>query len=48
MSSADLAIILPEIFLALFAMVALLGAVWTGKDESAPLLTWISAAVMAF
>jgi NADH-quinone oxidoreductase subunit N len=45
MTSADLAIILPEIFLALFAMLALLAAVWTGKDESASLLTWITAAV---
>ena len=46
MSSSDLAIILPEIFLALYAMVALLAAVWTGKDNVAPLITWISAAVL--
>ncbi|SDI25767.1 NADH-quinone oxidoreductase subunit NuoN [Aliiruegeria lutimaris] len=46
MSSSDLAIILPEIFLALYAMVALLVAVWTGKDKVASLLTWISAAVV--
>jgi NADH-quinone oxidoreductase subunit N len=45
--SADLAIILPEILLASFAMLALLGAVWTGKDQTAPLLVWITAAVLA-
>ncbi|PRY21526.1 NADH dehydrogenase subunit N [Aliiruegeria haliotis] len=43
--SADLAILLPEIFLAVYAMVALLAAVWTGKDAVAPLLSWVTAAV---
>ena len=28
-------------------MVALLGAVWTGKDAVASLVTWITAAVLA-
>ncbi|MFD0978517.1 NADH-quinone oxidoreductase subunit NuoN [Tropicimonas aquimaris] len=46
MTSTDLAIILPEIVLALFAMLALLGAVWTGKDESASTVCWITAAVL--
>ncbi|MFV0335973.1 MAG: NADH-quinone oxidoreductase subunit NuoN [Tropicimonas sp.] len=46
MSSSDLAIILPEMFLALAAMVALLAAVWTGKDRVAPLVSWICAAVL--
>ena len=46
MTSADLATILPEIFLALYAMVALLVAVYTGKDQSAATLSWISAAVL--
>ncbi|SNS80975.1 NADH-quinone oxidoreductase subunit NuoN [Tropicimonas sediminicola] len=46
MTSTDLAIILPEIVLALFAMLALLGAVWTGKDESASTVSWITAAVL--
>ncbi|WP_121062221.1 NADH-quinone oxidoreductase subunit NuoN [Chachezhania antarctica] len=44
---ADLAVILPEIVLALFAMAALLGAVYTKKDALAPVLVWITAAVMA-
>ncbi|MCH2095817.1 MAG: NADH-quinone oxidoreductase subunit NuoN [Rhodobacteraceae bacterium] len=47
MISADLNIILPEILLAVFAMVALLGAVYTEKDKLAPTLLWITAAVMA-
>ncbi|WP_116131402.1 NADH-quinone oxidoreductase subunit NuoN [Tropicimonas sp. IMCC34043] len=46
MTSADLATILPEIFLAVYAMVALLVAVYTGKDRVASLLSWISAAVL--
>ncbi|MEM6741679.1 MAG: NADH-quinone oxidoreductase subunit NuoN [Pseudomonadota bacterium] len=41
----DLAILLPEIFLALYAMSALLFAVYTTKDEMAPLLVWVTAAV---
>lgn len=47
MISADLTIILPEILLSLFAMLALVGAVYTGKDGLAPLLTWVTAAVLA-
>ncbi|MEL6523192.1 MAG: NADH-quinone oxidoreductase subunit N, partial [Pseudomonadota bacterium] len=42
---ADLAIILPEIFLSVFAMGALIFAVYTTKDEVAPLLVWGTAAV---
>lgn len=45
MISADLNIILPEIILAIYAMVALIGAVYTGKDALASLLTWLTAAV---
>lgn len=45
MITADLNIILPEIVLALYAMLALLGAVYTGKDNLAPLLTWTTALV---
>ncbi|WP_158968406.1 NADH-quinone oxidoreductase subunit NuoN [Chachezhania sediminis] len=44
---ADLAVILPEIVLALFAMAALIGAVYTKKDALAPVLVWLTAAVMA-
>ncbi len=45
MISQDLQIVLPEIFLAIFAMVTLVGAVYTGKDKTASLLTWVTAAV---
>jgi len=41
----DLAILLPEIFLAVYAMAALLFAVWTAKDGVASLLLWTTAAV---
>ncbi|EAQ01822.1 NADH dehydrogenase subunit N [Pseudooceanicola batsensis HTCC2597] len=44
--SADLNIILPEIILALFAMLALIVAVYTGKDRLAPAMTWITAGVL--
>ena len=44
--SADLNTILPEILLAIYAMLALLGAVYTGKDKMAPALTWLTAGVM--
>ena len=47
MISADLNIILPEIVLAVYAMLALVGAVYTGKDRLAPLLVWTTAAVFA-
>ncbi len=51
MIGSDLAILIPEIVLALFAMAALLGAVYTSKDGLAPALTWGTAilfVVMAF
>ena len=41
----DLATLLPEIFLSVYAMAALLFAVYTAKDALAPLLVWITAAV---
>ncbi|MEC3860054.1 NADH-quinone oxidoreductase subunit NuoN [Mesobacterium sp. TK19101] len=47
MISADLNTILPEIVLSLYAMLALLGAVYTGKDKLAAPLVWATAAVMA-
>ncbi|MFY0682486.1 MAG: NADH-quinone oxidoreductase subunit NuoN [Thalassovita sp.] len=46
MIQADLNIILPEILLSGFAMLGLLGAVYTSKDKVAGLLTW--AAVVVF
>ncbi len=45
MISADLNIILPEIVLSIFAMLALVGAVYTSKDKLAPALIWATAAV---
>ncbi|MEP2532841.1 NADH-quinone oxidoreductase subunit NuoN [Shimia sp.] len=45
MIQADLNIILPEILLSIYAMIALVGAVYTGKDKLAPMLTWLTAIV---
>ncbi len=44
---ADLSVILPEIVLSVFAMLALIVAVYTDKDRSAPLIVWLTAALMA-
>ena len=44
---ADLSIILPEIVISVYAMAALLLAVYTGKDRMAGMLTWTTAALMA-
>ena len=43
MISADIQIVLPEILLAVYAMLALIGAVYTTKDAAAPLLTWTTS-----
>ncbi|MBC7142998.1 MAG: NADH-quinone oxidoreductase subunit NuoN [Rhodobacteraceae bacterium] len=40
MISADFSAILPEVVLVLYAMAALLGAVYTGKDEMTGPITW--------
>ncbi len=45
MIQADLNIILPEILLSVYAMVALVAAVYTSKDKLAPMLTWLTAGV---
>ncbi|MDF1727143.1 MAG: NADH-quinone oxidoreductase subunit NuoN [Sulfitobacter sp.] len=45
MISADLNVILPEVLLALFAILGLLTAVYTGKDRLAGPLVWATAAV---
>ena len=45
MLQADLNTILPEIVLSIYAMVALVGAVYTGKDKVAPMLMWLTAAL---
>lgn len=46
MISADLNIILPEILLSCFALLALIGAVYTSKDWAGALLVWATAIVM--
>jgi NADH-quinone oxidoreductase subunit N len=46
MTAADLTVVLPEIVLAVYAMGALLFGVYGNKDQSAPLLVWVTAAVM--
>jgi NADH-quinone oxidoreductase subunit N len=43
---ADLNVILPEIVLSVYAIVALLGAAYTGKDRMAGMLIWLTAALM--
>ncbi len=43
MISADIQILMPEIVLAIYAMGALLAAVYTTKDGMAPLLTWATS-----
>ncbi|WP_371169103.1 NADH-quinone oxidoreductase subunit NuoN [Aliiroseovarius sp. 2305UL8-7] len=46
MSSVDIQTALPELILSVYAMVALLGAVYTSKDGLAKLLTWVTGGVM--
>lgn len=43
MISADIQIVMPEILLAVYAMLALLAAVYTTKDKTASLLTWVTS-----
>jgi NADH-quinone oxidoreductase subunit N len=45
MIATDLAIVMPELFLAIFAMLGLLAAVYTSKDEMASTLVWATAIV---
>ncbi|MEO0939652.1 MAG: NADH-quinone oxidoreductase subunit NuoN [Pseudomonadota bacterium] len=42
---ADLTVILPEIVLAVYAMLGLVGAVYTAQDRAASSLTWATAAI---
>ncbi len=46
MIQADLNTILPEIILALFAMLGLVAAVYTSKDKLAPVLVWVTGILM--
>lgn len=45
MTSNDFSIVLPETLLAIYGMLALLFAVYTGKDKLAGAITWVTAAV---
>lgn len=45
MTTADFSVILPEILLCCYAMVALLVAVYTTKDDAAPLLVWTTTGI---
>lgn len=47
MVQADLTIVMPEIVLAVFAMLALLGAVYSSKDALASLMVWAFAGLFA-
>ncbi|RFU13568.1 NADH-quinone oxidoreductase subunit NuoN [Rhodobacteraceae bacterium W635] len=47
MFGSEIAILLPEIVLAVFAMVGLLAAVYTSKDGMTALLTWLTAGLLA-
>ncbi|MBV7379124.1 NADH-quinone oxidoreductase subunit NuoN [Maritimibacter dapengensis] len=47
MIANDIQTILPELLLSVFAMLALIGAVYTGKDKLTLPLTWATAAIMA-
>jgi len=47
MIQSDLTVILPEIVLAVFAMLALVVAVYTGKDRAAPFMVWATAGLFA-
>ncbi|MEM8578434.1 MAG: NADH-quinone oxidoreductase subunit NuoN [Pseudomonadota bacterium] len=47
MMGADLTIILPEILLAVYAMLGLVGAVYTAQDRAASALTWATAAIFS-
>jgi len=45
MTGSDFNIVLPEVLLAVYAMAALLFGVYTTKDKTTGLLTWVTAAV---
>jgi NADH-quinone oxidoreductase subunit N len=47
MITSDLKTVLPELVLAIYAMLALMWAVYRGKDAEAPMLFWLTAMVLA-
>jgi NADH-quinone oxidoreductase subunit N len=46
MQPGDLSIILPEILLSVFAMLALVGGAYGGQDRLAPAILWVTSAFM--
>jgi len=46
MTPTDFSTVMPEVLLSLYAMAALLGGVWTGKDKVAGVLLWLTVAVL--
>ncbi len=46
MTEADFNTVLPEVVLAVFSMAALLYGAYGGKDKTAPILVWITSAIM--
>jgi NADH-quinone oxidoreductase subunit N len=47
MVATDFNVVLPEVMLAVFAMAALMGGVYTSKDRAAPTILWATALVFA-
>jgi len=45
MISSDISVLMPEIILAVYAMLALVGAAYTAKDQVAPVLVWATSAL---
>ncbi len=46
MQPGDLSIIFPEIVLAVFSLIALLVGAYGGKDKTAPMMVWVTSALM--
>jgi NADH-quinone oxidoreductase subunit N len=45
--SGDIDVIRPEVYLAIYCLLALLGAAFTIRDRATPILIWLTAAVLA-
>ena len=45
MIQADLNVVMPEVVLAVYAMIALMAAVYTTKDKAAPVVLWATSAL---
>ncbi|WP_406721006.1 NADH-quinone oxidoreductase subunit NuoN [Thioclava litoralis] len=46
MTSTDFTTVIPEFMLSLYAMAALLGGVWLGKDKVAGFILWLTVAIL--